>query len=278
MQPLPVPELLSVYILTWNADQYLDTLLSLLKSVADEILIVDSGSTDQTIPIAERHGCRIIYRPMDNFRSQRNFALQACQHSMVMMVDADELPDAPMLVHLQRLKREGFTQDAYRFQRYWYVLGQRVTCVFPVVSPDTVVRLVRKGKVTFGTQSGTVHERPSGYASSGLVDGALHHHTFGSDAEIGRKLEQYTAMAANDIVTLGQSSSRFTRLWLPTAVWLKWYGAKGGWRDGRLGWKLGRYAYQYAAKRLAKAHAIRREQANAVGSSSVPLVRHPAGQ
>lgn len=278
MQSLPVPEPLSVYILTWNVDKFLDTLLSRLKPVADEILIVDSGSTDQTIPIAKQHGCRVIYRPLDDFRSQRNFALQSCRHAMVMMVDADELPDEPMLRHIQQLKQEGFTHDAYRFRRYWYVKGQPVTCIFPVVSPDWVVRLVRKEKVTFDTRSGTVHERPLGFSSAGLIEGALHHYTFGSDAEIQRKLEQYTTMAANDIVTLGQPASRFRQLWLPTAVWLKWYGAKGGWRDGWLGWKLGIYAYRYAAKRLAKAYAIRRQRANAVGNATAPLVTNSVGQ
>lgn len=247
---------LSVYILTHNSEKYLHPLLSRLSPVADDLLLVDSGSTDQTLAIAEQYGCRVLHRPLDNFRNQREFALRACAHNAVLMLDSDEIPDEALLDHLRELKRTGFPLDAYELRRNWFVMHRPVHCLYPVPSPDWVVRLVKKDRVAFDERSRTVHEQPHGHRNLGRLRGAVSHYTFESRAELYRKLDQYTTLAARDAVARGEVPNPLKRRLLPLAVWGKWYLAKGGWRDGRVGWLLGAYAYRYTAVKLEKARHL----------------------
>ncbi len=258
---------LSVYILTFNSEKYLDALLSRVRPVADDLLVVDSGSTDATLAIATRHGCRVLHRPFDDFRSQRIFALDACRHRVVLMLDSDEVPDETFVSSLRDLKRRGFPEEAYEIKRNWFVMGRPVHCLYPVPSPDYVVRVVKKDVVAFDARSRTVHEQPFGHRTLGQVGGTVAHFTFESRAELYRKLDQYTTMAARDLVTLGQVPGPLKRWLLPPVVWAKWYLAKGGWKDGTVGWMLGAYAYRYTVVKLRKAKALERS------ADSEPAVR-----
>ncbi len=81
---------LSAYLITLNEEAHLDEVLSSLAG-ADEILIVDSGSTDKTLAIAERHGARVIHQPWLGFARQKAFAMAQCRHDWVINLDGDEV-------------------------------------------------------------------------------------------------------------------------------------------------------------------------------------------
>ena len=251
---------LSVYLLTHNSEKYLHPLLSRLRPIADDLLLVDSGSTDHTLAIAGQYGCRVLHRPLDNFRNQREFALRSCSHNAVLMLDSDEIPDEALLKHLGELKQSGFPLDAYELQRNWFVMHRPVHCLYPVPSPDWVVRLVKKDRVSFDERSRTVHEQPHGHRNLGRLRGAVSHHTFESRAELYRKLDQYTTLAAEDLVARGEVPGGLRRWLYPWAVWAKWYLAKGGWKDGRVGWLLGVYAYRYTAVKFQKLELLRQRR------------------
>lgn len=253
---LLTPTPLSVYVLTFNSEKYLDALLTSIAPVADELVIVDSGSQDRTQAIAEKHGCRFIYHALDNFRDQREFALRACQHRMVLMLDSDEIPDAEFVEHIAELKRTGFTHEAYRIKRNWFVMGQPVRCMYPVESPDWTVRLVDQERVTFLADSRMVHEKAVGYASAGRIRGSVSHYTFESRQELARKLKSYSALAARDLVELGVRPTLLHVLVYPPVVWAKWYFVKGSWKDGRLGWTLSRYVWRYVFRKFNGARQI----------------------
>lgn len=257
---MPTPAPLSVYVLTHNSETYLDALLSQIAPVADELLIVDSGSTDQTAAIARRHGCCFIHRALDNFRDQREFALRTCRHRMVLMLDSDEIPDGELVAHIAQLKQHGFTHDAYQIQRHWYVRGRPVTCMYPVESPDWVVRLVNRDWVTFVGHSRMVHERPLGYRTLGRLRGAVAHYTFETPEVMERKLIRYSTLAARDLLELGVRPGRLHAVVYPPIVWAKWYVVKGGWKDGRLGWVIGRYVWRYVYRKFSVARRLSRAE------------------
>ena len=131
---------LSFYVLTFNNEDLIGQVLSPMRQVADDILVLDSGSTDNTIDIAKRNGARILHRNLDDFRSQRQFALDNCMYDWVLSLDSDEVPDEEFPQVIGELKNRGFDDPtgtiAYRIKRKWIVMGKEVHAFFPIRAPD----------------------------------------------------------------------------------------------------------------------------------------------
>jgi glycosyltransferase involved in cell wall biosynthesis len=235
-------ERLSCYLLTRDSARYLDEILAQVVRFADDVLVLDSGSTDATREIALRRGARFETRPLDDFASQRNFAASRCAFDRVIAVDSDEIPSDALVRALVELKRGGLAEDAYRVRREWLVLGRRVHAVFPIPCPDHPIRLYDRRLVRYER---AVHETPTGYRTLGLVDAALEHRTFHTREELRAKMELYSDLAARELARAPGASRWRLRLKLlasPVAAFVKWWLRAGGWRDGRVGLALGAYA------------------------------------
>lgn len=243
---------LSAFILTFNSEKYLAQILVQLKKACDEIIVLDSESTDATKAIAEKENVRFLSRSFDNFKNQRNYALQQCTHDLVIMIDSDEIPDDELMSAVNTLKRSDEILDAYRLKREWYVLGKKIHAAYPVVSPDYPVRLFDKRKSNFD-HSPVVHEEPSGYETIGVLNGTLKHFTFETKKEIAEKLERYTSLSAETLLRKKKNLSVLQQYLSATAAFLKWYFGKGGWRDGGVGLTLGKYAFDYTVLKYEKA-------------------------
>jgi len=238
-------------MLVKNGEKYLELILSRIATVADEIILLDSGSQDQTRAIAEKWSAQWHFRPFDDFRSQRSYALSLCRYQYVLFLDADEVPDDALLEHMRTLKQTGFSADAYCLRREWVVLGKRVHSIYPVNSPDFPVRLINKDKVSF-SGSARVHEDYSGYASKVILPGKISHYTFNSQAEIRQKLNLYSTIAAEDMVENGKQFRFYKLIVNPLLAWGKWYFLKQGWRDGWAGVILANYACRYTFLKYRK--------------------------
>lgn len=249
---------LSAFILTYNSEKYLERITTGLKNACDEVLIVDSGSTDGTKRIAEELGCRFLERAFDNFKNQRSFALAECAFDLVLMVDSDEVPDAVMIEALKKLKASSPITDAYRVKREWYVLGKKIHAAYPVVSPDFPVRLFDRRKSNF-ENSPVVHEEPSGYVTLDVLEGTLHHYTFETRKEIALKLDRYTTLSAETLLKKNKNLSGLQQYLSASAAFMKWYWGKGGWKDGRTGMVLGKYAFDYTYLKYEKARKMQQE-------------------
>jgi glycosyltransferase involved in cell wall biosynthesis len=248
-------KLISAFILTYNSEKYLEKIILQLKKACDEILIVDSGSSDSTRSIAENNGCKFLHRDFDNFKNQRAFALEQCAHDLVFMIDSDEIPDDELLTALNKLKNSAVNADAYRLKRVWHALGKKVHAVYPVVSPDFPVRLFDRRKSNFNN-SPLVHEEPSGYQTIDTLQGALHHYTFESRKEIALKLERYAPLSAEMLLRKNKNPFVLLQWMSAVAAFTKWYAAKGGWRDGITGIILAKYAFDYTFLKYEKAREV----------------------
>ncbi len=243
---------ISAFLLTLNSEKYLEKILLQLKKACDEIVIVDSGSVDSTKMISQNHRCRFFVRVFDDFKSQRAFALEQCAHPLVLMVDSDEVPDDLLISELNLLKNSSSLDDAYRIKREWFVLGKKIHAAYPVVSPDFPVRLFDKRISNFST-SPIVHEEPSGYKTISVISGSLHHYTFETKKEIAEKLDRYTSLSAQTLLNKKKSLNVVQQYLSATAAFVKWYFAKGGWRDGVVGLAMGKYAFNYTFLKYRKA-------------------------
>jgi glycosyltransferase involved in cell wall biosynthesis len=247
-------EKISACVLTYNSEKYLEDILASLEKIADEVIVLDSGSSDHTRSIAESFSkVKFLFRTLDNFKTQRNYASLAGTHKYVLHIDSDELPTEPFIQSLNELKKSGFNHEAYTVEREWYVLGKKVHCFYPVVSPDHPVRLFDKTIVTFGDDSNMVHETPHGYRSCGQIKERIIHRTFETKEELLRKLEHYTDLASQDLIANGKKINYLKIIFSPIAASVKWYVFKKGFLDGFTGILLGRYAFLYTKKKYIKA-------------------------
>lgn len=103
---------LSAYVITLNEEKRLKKTLEALKKVADEIIVVDSGSTDKTEEIAHSFDCKFIYNKWVSYCDQKHFAQEQCKNDWVLMVDADEVLSLNLIKEINELKNN-FNCDAY---------------------------------------------------------------------------------------------------------------------------------------------------------------------
>jgi len=243
-------EKLSCYLLTFNSSKYLEQIISPIRDVIDDLLVVDSGSTDRTEEIVANLGGRFIYRALDNFVNQRQFAIDQCNHRWVLYLDSDEVPDGELARALAELKAAGFTfngrpYEAFRIKRRWFVLGKEVRVYYPISSPDYPVRLFNREVVGFAHEKKNVHETIGGFESAARLDGSVRHYSIESVDELKNKMELYTSLAAVDLKNKGRRGNWPAVIGHSIAAWFKWYIAKSGWKDGAAGFILGKYAFNY---------------------------------
>jgi glycosyltransferase involved in cell wall biosynthesis len=250
---------ISSYVLTLNSDSHLETIVRRLRAFSDEVLIVDSGSMDRTHAIAKAEGCRLLLRPFDDFRAQRQFAVSQCRFEYVFFCDCDEIPSDALVAWMGQAKHSGLQHDIYRIRREWTAFGRRVHGVCPTPSPDYPARLVRRSRATY-ERSARVHE---GYDvpldAAVVIEAPLEHMTFETNAELRRKLRTYSRMAAADVVGRDWSLVRLAAkaLFSPPAAFLHWYLLKRNVLDGWAGVKLAAYAAAFKYGKYAGALSLR---------------------
>ena len=209
-----------------------DNLRSLLPQLrwADETLVVDGGSTDESVTIAESFGARTICRPFDDFASQRNAALSAASGDWVLYVDADERPSSRLAEEIRRRIGVGGCRG-YRVPIRSTIFGRRFR--FSGTQDDAPLRLVAR---TAGVWSGAVHEQFSAEGAIGLLDSHLEHFTLPTVPAFLGKMQRYTTLAAEARVRDG-CMPRAADVWLrPLLELFRRLIWKHGWLDGPEGW------------------------------------------
>ena len=251
---------LSAYVLTFNSELHLFKILEQIHSVADDILVIDSGSSDQTESIVSAFpNVKFIYHPFTDFKSQRSFAANACRFDYVLFLDSDEIPDDNFITNLKQLKQAGFDKDAYEAERHWKVLGKNVRVLYPIVSPDFPIRLYNRQIVSF-EHSSLVHETPYGYKSKGKIAGRLLHITFENRAQLEKKLSFYSDIAARDLILKNKKTSLAKAYASAFSAFIKWYFLKRGFLDGLVGLILANYASRYSKLKYLKAIRIKKNR------------------
>ena len=139
---------------TYNAARYLEQTLESLRPF-DEVLVCDMYSTDETIAIAERFGCRIIYHEYTGGVPEpaRNWALHQARNEWVLAVDADEVVPSPLCDYLHRLAAQEDVDGAY-IARKNYFMGRFMHASYP----DYILRFFRQSKTYWPT---TIHSLPT---------------------------------------------------------------------------------------------------------------------
>ena len=224
---------ISATIITRNEEQNIEQCLAALQGVVDEIVVVDSYSTDRTVEICRRYGCRITSREFRGFGSQRQYAAGLTRHSYVLSIDADEAIDDELRRNLIALKERGFEHRVYSITVKTYFCGEPLR--HSGFEPERHVRLFNKRYAAWNLRD--VSDSVS-YPDSVVprqIPGAIHHYRCATIEEFHRKENRIASLEANVIAARGEKISAITP-WLRAAVtFLKSHLADRAWLDGRRG-------------------------------------------
>jgi glycosyltransferase involved in cell wall biosynthesis len=221
---------LSVLITTYNEAVNLP---GCLESVAwaDEVLVVDSGSSDATADIARQAGARLLVHPYESAARQKNWALSHLRHPWVLILDADERVTGPLADEIRAVVGADGPCDGYFLRRRSYFLGREIRrCGW---GRDRVQRLFRAGRGRYDDL--LVHETLHLDGVSGRLRAPLLHFTYRTLADYLDKVQRYTARGAADLRRAGRRGSWWSVLVHPPARFVRMYVLQLGFLDGWYG-------------------------------------------
>ncbi len=251
--------LLSVAIITLNEEQNLPRTLASLV-FADEIVIVDSGSTDRTLEIAASFNARVFSQEWLGFASQKNFAIRQCTGDWILSLDADEEVSPKLQTQISALLPTNPPADAYFLNRRNLFLGRWMR--HGGYYPDPKLRLFRRSAANFAHaphfEDRPVHETMVFDGTSGRLDYDLIHHAYPSLEGYLEHMDRYSTLGAQLLVSGGRTSKSlvafYWNIFLVPQYTFYWnYFCRFGFLDGREGLLLHLYHSAYVSWKYAKA-------------------------
>ncbi len=243
---------ISATIIACNEERNIARAIESLRC-CDEIVVVDSGSTDRTVEIARKLGARVIEMPWRGYAGQKNYASERAMHDWILSIDADESLSEALEAEIWQIKKSGPQFDAYTMPRLAQYLGRWI--LHSGWYPDRKVRLFDRRKARW--EGGYVHESVHVNGVAGHLQSNLLHFTCNSLAEHLRTMDRYTTLAAEQLV--GQKVDIHWRLIVLDPLWtfFRTYFLKQGFRDGLEGLCIAYMAAFYNFVKYAKARFMR---------------------
>ncbi len=238
---------ISAVIITKNEEKNIERCLLSLKSVVDEIIVVDSFSTDQTEQICKRYQVLFIKRAFTDYASSKNFGNSYAQYPYILSLDADEALSDELRSNILEEKKD-FKHIGYFFNRKTNYCGQWVNyCGW---YPDPKLRLWQKTK---GEWEGKIHEKVVLQDHNiGQLKGDILHYSYTSIQQHQQKLNHYTDLMAKDLFDKDKKAT-FVKLYLsPIFKFFRQFILQGGFLDGYYGFIICKMSYQYTRQKYLK--------------------------
>ncbi|MCB0795722.1 MAG: glycosyltransferase family 2 protein [Flavobacteriales bacterium] len=244
---------ISAVIITHNEAHNIGRCLASLKPVADELIVVDSGSTDGTADIAEQAGARVFQRDWKGFSAQKNEANSLATQPYILSMDSDEALSPELEKSLLQVKTAGAT-GAYGFARLTNYCGTWVR--HGGWYPDRKVRLFPKEGTRWEGEH--VHETlalPKGCTVHWLKGDLLHYSYHSRQNHIDR-IERYSTLHAEKMKAEGKGPNAWKPWLSPIAKFVQGYLLQGGFLDGSAGWHIARLSAWAVHLKYCKLNAL----------------------
>ena len=210
-----------------------DNIEKALQSVqwADEIIVVDSFSTDRTLEIAEKWAHKVIQHEYKNSAAQKNWIIPQASHPWIFLLDADEWVVPELKDEVQKILKEGTDISAFWIKRQNYFFGKKIK--YSGWQDDAVIRLFRKDNCRY--QNLHVHAEVETSGKIGWLKHKLHHNTYRRFSSLFTKIEKYTTWGAYDRVEKTKKVTFFHLMLKPAFRFFRHYILKLGFLDGKEG-------------------------------------------
>ncbi|MCI0418769.1 MAG: glycosyltransferase family 2 protein [Acidobacteria bacterium] len=239
---------ISATVITLNEQRHIRQCLESLRGVADEAIVVDSGSQDETLKIAAELGARTCVRDWTDYSDQKNFAASLAAHEWILSLDADECLSSSLRDAILQVKKNSTQAVAFDFPRKAFYLGRWIE--HSGWYPDHKVRLFLKDRARWEGQF--VHESLRVDGPILRLQGDLLHFSCESVSEHLRTLDRYTTLAAQELWHHRKHSGLPNSLSSALATFVRTYWLKQGFRDGMQGFFISCFASYYNLVKYAK--------------------------
>ncbi len=248
---------ISVVIVAKNEEKKIGMVLEAVRSLADEIIVVDSGSTDDTVKLAESLGARCQFQEWLGYAAQKNFAISLACHDWILSLDADEVLTPELQKEIGDLMQSSDLNSfsGYKIPRMLYIGKTPVR--WGGFYPDAQLRLIRKGSGEFNDR--LVHEAIKVSGPVKTLQNHMLHYGYNSVEEFSQAMEKYAKLSATEYKRQAQSGvGEHTKKYRnPLSQWLhpSWtflyrYFGRGGIIDGALGFRLALEYSNYVRKKI----------------------------
>jgi glycosyltransferase involved in cell wall biosynthesis len=271
---------LTVTVITYNESAHIAAALASV-SWADEIIVVDSGSTDGTPDIARGKATRVFTREWQGYSDQKNFAADPATHDWVLSLDADERVTPALASEIRALLQRGPEATGYRIRRVSYYLGRwiRSTDWFP----DYQLRLYDRRAGRWNSLK--IHESFKLASGEPLkLNGELEHYAYRDISHHLQKIDSYTTLMAEQMYEDGRRTSAVAMAVHPWFAFVRNYFLRAGFKDGTVGFVISLLNSYYVFLKLAKLWELQRRGGSASGqralrhqhaAHSAPRTPHP---
>jgi glycosyltransferase involved in cell wall biosynthesis len=220
-------EKISVTIITKDEERNIRACLESVKW-ADEIVVVDNGSTDRTLAVCEEYGARTFLEDWKGYAGQKNSAVEKARNEWVLSLDADEQVSPELRREMEENLAVKPSVDGYWIPRKNFFLGRWVRrCGW---YPDLNLRLFRKSQGRFGERA--VHERVDIHGETLILTQPLIHQTYRTLADFLQRMDRYSSLAAREMNREGRKFRLADVLLRPPFTFLQMYLLRAGFLEG----------------------------------------------
>lgn len=240
---------LSAVIITFNEERNIARCLDSLQGVVDEIIIVDSFSTDTTQEIATKYNAVFIQHAFEGHIQQKNFALSQASNDFVISLDADEALSETLRNSILKVKK-GQISDGYSMNRLSNYCGHWIR--HGSWYPDKKLRLFDRRKVQWAGFN--PHDKAEAIEGSVLnhLDGDILHYTYYTIEEHVRKLDYFSTIAAKAYFEKNKQAGWFDLAIRPGFAFFRDFILRAGFLDGYYGWVIARFTAHYTMQKYVK--------------------------
>jgi len=249
---------ISACIISFNEEKKIEDCLKSLVDIADEIIVVDSNSSDSTIEIAQRYTDKVITQDFLGYIEQKNFAIQHASHDWILSLDCDERLSPELQQSILAIKQNITQADAYKMPRKtFYIYRWLNHCWYP----DVKTRLFNKNTAHWGGTNPHDHIITNGDVIKQL-DGDIYHFSFDSISDHLQTIDKFTEIGAEELIKKNRSFNMFSPVTHSSWLFIKIYSIKRGFLDGFAGFLVATLSFMHVFIKYSKAIIMRKTQRN----------------